>query len=110
AMGIAFLSIPGLQYDEILFLHPFLNDWALYHSQYFGQEIPLMVMSYVGALKTWLYWPLYTWLPPSVWVVRLPMLLVGCLNIWMLYRLGRRLWSPRAGVVAAAFAATDPTF
>lgn len=109
-MGLAFLPIPGLQYDEILFLHPFLYDWALFRHQILGQEIPLMVMSYVGALKTWLYWPLYTWLPPSVWVVRLPMLLVGCLNVWLIYRLGRRLWSPRAGLVAAALAATDPTF
>jgi hypothetical protein len=108
--GLAFLPLPGLHYDEILFLHPFLNDWALYRNRLFGQEIPLMLMSYVGALKTWLYWPLYTWLPPSVWVVRLPTLLVGCANIWLIYRLGGRLWNPRAGVLAAALAATDPTF
>lgn len=109
-MGLAFLPIPGLHYDEILFLHPFLNDWALYRQRWFGQEYPLMVMSYVGALKTWLAWPLYTWLAPSAWVVRLPTLLLGCLNVWLLYRLGAKLWHRRAGLLAAALAATDPTF
>lgn len=108
-MGLSYLPLPGLQYDEILFLHPYLNDWSLFRARIEDISIPLMLMSYVGALKTLLYWPLYHWLPPSVWTVRLPMLLLSCVNVWLIFRLGRRLWSPRAGVLAAALAATDPT-
>jgi len=110
AMGLQFAPIPGLQYDEILFFQPFLYDWALYRQRWFGQEFPLMVMSYVGALKTWIFWPLYTWVAPSLWVVRLPALLLGCLNVWLLYRLGARIWDYRAGLLAAALAASDTTF
>lgn len=108
-MGLAFLPIPGLHYDEILFLHPFLYDWSLFRARVEGTDIPLMLMSYVGALKTWLYWPLYTYLPASVWTIRLPVLLLAGVNVWLIYRLGRRLWEPRAGLLAAALAATDPT-
>ncbi len=108
-MGLLFLPLAGLHYDEILFLHPFLFDWSLFRAPIARTDIPLMVMSYVGALKTWLYWPLYTYLPPSVWTIRLPMLLLATGNVWLIYRLGRRLWDPRAGWLAAALAATDPT-
>ncbi|MCU0227809.1 MAG: glycosyltransferase family 39 protein, partial [Bryobacterales bacterium] len=108
-MGLSYLPLAGLQHDEILFLHPFLFDWVLFRARVEQTNIPLMVMSYVGALKTWLYWPLYTYLPPSVWTIRLPMLLLATVNVWLLYRLGKRLWDPRAGRLAAALAATDPT-
>jgi 4-amino-4-deoxy-L-arabinose transferase-like glycosyltransferase len=108
-MGLAFLPVPGLQYDEILFLHPYLYQWSLFRTRIEGVDIPLMVMSYVGALKTWLFWPVYHWLPASVWAVRLPMLLLACVNFWMLYRLGNRMVAPAAGVVAIALAVTDPT-
>ncbi len=108
-MGLAFLPLPGLHYDEILFLHPFLFNWSLFRARIEGTDFPVMVMSYVGALKTWLYWPLYTFLPASVWTVRLPVLLLGSWNVWLIYRLGRRLWEPRAGLLAAALVATDPT-
>jgi hypothetical protein len=38
----------------------------------------------------------------SVWVARLPFVLVGLLSVWAIYRLGKQIWSERVGLLAAA--------
>ena len=66
----------GIQEDEALFSIPFFRPCRReYKIRLFHHNIPLMVMTYVGALKTWIYWPLVHWFGPSVWTVRLPVAL-----------------------------------
>ena len=76
-------------------------------------DIPLMVMSYVGALKTWLYWPLVHWFGSSVWTIRLPMALAGGVTVFLFYHLILGSGGPRPAFAAAFGAlllATDPVF
>jgi 4-amino-4-deoxy-L-arabinose transferase-like glycosyltransferase len=104
----------GIQEDEALFSIPFyspLPDEYKIHTSH--HDIPLMVMSYVGALKTWIYWPLVERFGPSVWTVRLPVALAGAVTIFIFYHLIRNSGGPRAAFAALAGAlllATDPVF
>ncbi|MEK7755482.1 MAG: hypothetical protein AAB654_26390, partial [Acidobacteriota bacterium] len=89
--GLAFVPLPGIQNDEALFSAP------LYESAYeygaltvFGQKIPLLLISYLGALKSWIYWLVFKIARPSVWSVRLPMLIAGTLTVWLFWRLAER--------------------
>ena len=54
--GLVVLPRPGLQNDELFFSGPIFNSENAFYSISMGSvRIPLMVISYTGALKTWLY-------------------------------------------------------
>lgn len=109
--GLAFIPLAGIQSDEALFSAP------IYEPAYrqgaltvFGWKIPLMLMSYLGALKTWIYWVIFKIAGPSVWSLRLPMLAAGTLTLWLFWRLAERLGGVRAAVIGTFLLATDATF
>lgn len=109
--GLALLPYPGLQNDELFFSGPLYNaDAAYYRIEIGAQKIPLMVMSYTGALKTWLYAGLFEFVAPNEWSVRLPMLLAGALTIWLTWCWVRRIAGARAAAIATVLLATDTIF
>ncbi|MEP6717301.1 MAG: hypothetical protein ABJC09_17140, partial [Terriglobia bacterium] len=68
--GLLLIPGPGLQNDELFFAGPlYYPDAAFYNLQWGAHKIPLMVMSYTGALKTWLYAGLFEFFEPSRWSV-----------------------------------------
>ncbi len=113
-LSLNMISYAGIQEDEALFSIPFYSPIpSEYKIRTSHHDIPLMVMSYVGALKTWIYWPLVQWFGPSVWTVRLPVALAGTITVFIFYYLIRNLGGPRAAFAAFAGAlllATDPVF
>src|SRR5437868_15419034 len=80
-LGLIFIPYLGIQQDEAMFATAFFlpDQAAVSHIAIarFGFIAPLMLMSYVGALKSWLYAPLLHFLPPSVYVLRIPVLLIA---------------------------------
>ncbi len=113
-LSAAFIPYAGFQDDEALFASPLYEPIGKeLQMRAFHHNVPLMMMSYLGTLKTALYW---RWLPlagSSVWAVRLPMALVGAVTIFFFYRLillsEARSASVAAGV-GAFLLATDPVF
>jgi hypothetical protein len=84
------LRSPGLYYDEVLFANAALGNpdglfiaWGIYLG---GWRFPLMLVSYIGALKAFLYAPLFALFGTSIPVVRIPMILVGALTLWLTWR------------------------
>ncbi|MGD1069954.1 MAG: glycosyltransferase family 39 protein [Bryobacteraceae bacterium] len=109
--GCALLPYPGLQNDEVFFSGPIYSAAAAYDRIRIGAvDIPLMVMSYTGALKTWLYAGLFEILPPNPWSVRLPMLLLGALTIWLTWCWVRRIAGVRAAAISTVLLSTDTIF
>jgi 4-amino-4-deoxy-L-arabinose transferase-like glycosyltransferase len=111
AAGLALIPRIGIEGDEALFAQ------ALYEPRYErfsitigGQPAPLMVMSYVGALKAWLYRPIVQVFGPSLSTLRVPMLLAGVASIWLFFLLLRRVAGNRAAVIGSALLATDATY
>ena len=80
-MLLSLLVIPlaGFEDDEVLFLTPFrLGLTREFIIKVFHRDFPLMIMSYLGALKTWLYFPFWKLAGvSSVWGVRAPAVAVG---------------------------------
>jgi len=70
----------------------------------------LMLMSYLGTLKTFLYKPLLLWFGTGVWTVREPALLAGAASVWLFYLLLRRTVGERAAVVGCCLLATDTLY
>jgi 4-amino-4-deoxy-L-arabinose transferase-like glycosyltransferase len=113
-LSIGMISYAGVQEDEALFSIPFYTLLPReYRVRALHHNIPLMVMSYVGALKTWIYWPLIHWFGPGVWTLRLPVAFAGAITISLFYHLIRNAGLPRpafAALIGALLLATDPVF
>ena len=113
-LSLSMISYGGIQEDEALFSIPFFSAIPReYKIRTSHHDIPLMVMSYVGALKTWIFWPLLHWFGSSVWSIRLPVVFTGAVTVFLFYCLTRNSGGPRPAVAAAFGAlllATDPIF
>jgi 4-amino-4-deoxy-L-arabinose transferase-like glycosyltransferase len=110
-LGCLFVPYPGIQEDEILFGPPLFPPYhAAYSWNPFGWRIPVMLMSYVGALKSWLSAPVLLAFGPSPWAVRLPALVLAAAAIWCYYRFARHAAGNFAAGVLLALLATDPMF
>ncbi len=105
------IPFAGVQEDEALFGVPlFLFKQRELSLNIFHRELPLMVMSYVGTLKTLLYYYIFRIAGVTVWSVRLPMVLAGALTVFVLYKFTTQAAGAFAGLCAAFLLATDPTF
>lgn len=112
SLSVGFIPYAGIQEDEALFSVPFFERPSReFRVRLLHHDIPLMVMTYVGALKTWIFWPLIHWFGPSAWTVRLPVVLIGGITVFIFYYLMIRLGIPRSFAAAGALLlATDPVF
>jgi hypothetical protein len=100
-----------VQNDEALFSIPLylFNPRELCMS-IFHRCVPLMVMSYVGTLKTFLYAPIFKAFGTNLWSVRLPMVLAGAATVYFFYELVSRSAGTSAAMFGAFLLATDPIF
>jgi hypothetical protein len=117
--GCALIPYAGIQMDEALFAGPYYQPVQReFRIRLFHHDIPLMVMTYIGTLKTLLYWPVLAIFRSgfeahslrAAWVLRLPTVLAGALTVWLFFYLAERSASRRTAVIAASLLASDPTF
>lgn len=112
--SIAYINRPGLQYDEMLFTNASFGnvDNSFIESQWqFGPvKIPLMLMTYIGAVKAYLYAPLFKLFSPSALIVRLPAILLGLVALIFTYKLVFRLFGDKTAALTALLLATDPSY
>ena len=112
--SLVHLSLPGLQYDEVLFTNAALGDvdgtfieWKI---QVFNKTIPLMLMRYIGALKALIYAPIFRFIGMSAATVRLPTVLLGLVSLTLTYVLVRRMLGAKTALATLVFLAADPSF
>jgi 4-amino-4-deoxy-L-arabinose transferase-like glycosyltransferase len=109
----AFLFVPrlGIEADEAMIANGIYGHGApLYSWKFGGAEVPVMLISYLGALKTWIYNPYFAVWPPSPVSLRLPAVLAGVVTIWLFFNLLDRVAGRQAAWIGALLLATDSTF
>ncbi len=110
-LAILIIPLPGIQNDEVIFATPLYQPSVPFLSigshQHYQQ---VMILSYLGALKTLLYLPLLRIFHPSVWTLRLPpvLLCMGTIALTWLYT--RRVTGLAAAGIASLLLAADPSF
>lgn len=110
-LACAVLPYPGIQTDEALFAGAYYQDYAALDGFWaFKHHVPTMLISYLGALKTWLYYPIFKLFTPNVWSLRLPVALLGAGSVWCFTIFLRRLHGERAAWFGGLLLATDPIF
>ena len=108
--GQAFLPRLGIQNDEALFGYAFLQPRAGYIVHLGHSSLPLMLMSYLGTLKAWIYRPVFAVFQAGVWSLREPALLFGVASLWLFFLLLRRIAGARAAVIGCGLLAVDAMY
>jgi hypothetical protein len=110
--GQPFIPLLGIQNDEALFAGAIyepleaLYAWPLPYLQ----QIPLMLMSYLGCLKTLIYIPIFKLFGNGAYAVREPALIFGAASVWLFFLLLRRVAGNRAGLVGCWLLAADSLY
>jgi hypothetical protein len=107
AAGQAFIPRLGIYNDEAVFANSLFRSYAAYYQ--IGR-LPLMVTSYAGTLKAWLYAPIFGIFGTGPRALREPTLIAAVLSIWLFFLLLRRAAGTRAAVVGACLLAADPDY
>ncbi len=109
--GQPFVGRLGIQTDEALFAVPvFEPQDALYSITIGHSQISLMLMSYLGGVKTLLYQPIFRLFGTGAYAVREPALLMGAVSVWLFFLLLRRIASPRAACIGCCLLAADSLY
>lgn len=109
--GLLILPYPGIEADEALFAGGIYAPERMAASvELAGRPVATMIMGYIGALKAWLYAPVFGLFGVSVATLRVPVLLAGAASVWLFAGLLARLAGPRAAAIGALLLATDPVF
>ena len=109
--GCAFVSLLGIENDEALFASGIFKPYAVAYKYPWGRAgLPVMLMSYLGALKSWIFRPIFQEFGTGVWAMRLPMVLAGAATVWLFYLLLRRVAGLRAALFGCALLATDSLY
>jgi len=115
------LSLPGLQYDECLAAAPAVNfvrgveNTEPMHIRPsvirpFGHPLPVMVLPYIGPVKTLAHAPFFALFGISTVTVRLLPLVAGLLSLVLSWWICRRLWGRWVAHLAVLLVALDPSW
>ena len=110
-IGHLLLPYPGLQNDEVLFAQSLYQIAGLHYSVHIRHtDVPVMLLSYLGALKTWIYAPILKHWKPSPESIRWPVLLICAFSSALFFRIVQRLYGQRAATFAVLLLATDSSY
>jgi hypothetical protein len=109
--GLLVIPHLGIENDEALFAQGLYHPRAELYSVHIGKsQIPIMLMSYVGAFKSWVYGPILRVFGISLNTLRVPTLLAAAASLWIFFLLMRRIAGNRAAAVAVVLLATDAQY
>jgi hypothetical protein len=109
--GQLFVPLLGTTVDEEEFGTAFLappgghGGWWCLHT-----GVPVEFDNYYGALKAWLYRPIFAVFGTGVQALREPMLLAATVSIWLFFLLLRRMAGNRAAVIGTGLLASDAMY
>ena len=108
--GLAFLPHLGVENDEALFGIAIFKPLTCYALQIGHVQVPLMIMSYLGTLKAWIYRPIFNVFGVGVLALRVPALLAGTASVWLFFLLLRRVAGERAALIGSSLLAVDSEY
>ena len=108
--GLPFIPRVGLQYDEVFFASGIYPPVLVEYSSQKLHNLPLMLVSYAGALKIWVYRVILRLFAPTPYALRVPVLLAGALSVFLFFQLLRTMVPGRWAVFGALLLATDAVY
>jgi len=100
------IELPGLYYDEVEYVNPAIGGPVARSIM----GIPVLVVPYVGALKAYLYFPIFALFGVSAATIRLPAILISLLTLVLTFKLARVTFRPSYSALLVLLMAVDPIF
>lgn len=111
AAGMLFVPRLGIEADEAIIADGLYAHGAAWYSwKIAGTDVPVMLISYLGALKTWLYKGVFLLAAPRPIILRLPMLLFAAGALWLFFELLDRTIGRRAAWIGTLLLASDTSY
>ena len=111
ASGMLFIPRLGIETDEASITSCIYPRAEPRYAWTFGANVlPIMMHSYVGALKSWIFSLLFLVTPPRPISLRLPTLLIAATTLWLFFALLDRVAGRRAAWIGTLLLATDPIY
>jgi hypothetical protein len=105
---------PGLYYDEINFGNAALGNidgsFVAAQVQLGHINIPLMLMKYIGAIKSWIFALIFFLFGVSPATIRVPSMIIGGVALILMYLLVRKLFDRKLALLSLLLTATDPSY
>jgi hypothetical protein len=105
------IASPGLQYDELLFVNAATGEPT--NGLFVAKRIlgiPVMLMGYIGALKSYLYFPIFTFFGVSPATVRWPVILLSLITLGVVYLVARFSFERWTSALLVLVMSVDPAF
>ena len=117
ALGAAFvfvsiaayrIQLPGLYYDELAFVNAAQGgaDDTFIHMRL--SSVPFLIFPYMGALKAWIYAPVFRFFGVSALTIRLPAILLAAITLLIFFQTLRAKIGPVWASVTVWIMAVDP--
>ncbi len=108
-ISIIKIEHPGVNNDQLMFVNTatFNPDnmflWKSWHG------IPMMVFPYIGAVKSYLYMPVFHFFGVNIWSIRLPQIILICLTWFIFYKALIVAFNRKLALVTILFLSLDPS-
>jgi hypothetical protein len=102
------IELPGLYMDEVDFVNAAqgAHDNTMIYMRL--GSVPLLIMPYLGALKAWLYAPVFRLFGISALTIRLPAILLAAITLLIFFQLIRAKLGAVWAVIAVCIMSVDP--
>src|SRR5947208_6459618 len=102
------IELPGLYYDELAFVNAAQGapDNTFIYMRL--GPVPLLVFPFIGALKAWIYTPIFDLFGVSALTIRLPVILIAAVTLLIFYQLMRAKLGAVWATIAVWIMAVDP--
>lgn len=108
-IGIQKIRYPGLHYDEVLFGNAALGMIDTSFVSFAFHGVPIHLMAYIGALKAYVYYPIFAIFGVSYETIRIPSILLTAGSLFILCKATQRLLSTRVALILLALLSVDPS-
>src|SRR5215831_10138728 len=107
-LGAYRIQFPGLYMDEVDFVNAAQGalDNTMIHMRL--GPVPLFIMPYLGALKAWIYAPIFRLFGVSPLTIRLPAILIAAITLLIFFQLMRAKLGAVWAIISLWIMAVDP--
>ena len=102
------IQLPGLYYDELAFVNAAQGgaDNTFIHMRL--GSVPFLIFPYMGALKAWIYAPVFRFFGVSALTIRLPAILLAAVTLLIFFQTLRAKLGAVFAIIAVWIMAVDP--
>lgn len=104
-----YLHFPGFYYDEVLFYNAAVGaptDLFIYRKLF---HVPIMLMPYIGALKAWIYMPIFYFFDTNYYSVRLPSIIIVAVSLFVFIYLVHNIFGAPVAILSTIMFISNPS-